>query len=83
MSASSKAATPDAGTTTPARRRQRTPGPVTGAVIELGEMTRFGARVLWMVVRRPWGFWGDAADQMYQILKQCWIPMAISTTFFG
>ncbi|MPY78503.1 MAG: ABC transporter permease [Actinophytocola sp.] len=46
-------------------------------------MTRLGARVVWMVVSRPWGFWRDALDQMYQILKQCWIPMAISTTFFG
>lgn len=83
MSAPSKAATPDAGTTTKPARRKKQAGPVTGAVTELGEMTRLGARVLWMVVRRPWGFWGDAADQMYQILKQCWIPMAISTTFFG
>ncbi|MPY99122.1 MAG: ABC transporter permease [Actinophytocola sp.] len=46
-------------------------------------MTRLGGQVMWMVLSRPWGFWRDALDQMYQILKQCWIPMAISCTFFG
>ena len=46
-------------------------------------MVRLGIQVLWMAVRHPWGYWGEARNQMYLILKQCWIPMAISCTCFG
>lgn len=46
-------------------------------------MTRLAIQVVWMAISRPRGYWGDARDQMFQILKQCWIPMAISCTCFG
>ena len=54
-----------------------------GVLVELGAMVRLGIQVLWMAVRHPWGYWGEARNQMYLILKQCWIPMAISCTCFG
>ena len=42
-----------------------------------------GGTVGLMAIRGPWDYWRDAVDQMFQILKQCWIPMAVSCTFFG
>ncbi|MGH9041376.1 MAG: MlaE family ABC transporter permease [Acidimicrobiia bacterium] len=34
-------------------------------------------------VTRPRGYWGDVRDQMYSILRLCWVPMIISTFAFG
>lgn len=34
-------------------------------------------------VTRPRGYWGDVRDQMYSILRLCWLPMVISTFAFG
>lgn len=76
----------DAAAANPARVRKpagRVRGKAGGPLVELGEMTRLGLEVLWMAISRPWGYWGEARNQMYLILKQCWIPMAISCTCFG
>lgn len=83
MSAPEKADTRESAAAKTTGRKRAAPGRTQGALTELGEMTRLGGQVMWMVLSRPWGFWRDALDQMYQILKQCWIPMAISCTFFG
>lgn len=74
----SQKATKPAGTS-----RSGRPGTLTAAVTELGEMAALGGAVVWMAVRGPWDYWRDAVDQMFHILKQCWIPMAVSCTFFG
>lgn len=50
---------------------------------QTGEITQLLMKVLWMAVRRPWGYWREVTDQMFDILKLCWIPMAISCTAFG
>lgn len=34
-------------------------------------------------VTKPVGYWGDVREQMYIVLKLCWIPMIISTFTFG
>lgn len=52
-------------------------------LVELGEMTQLGIHVLWLALSRPWGYWAASRDQMFEILKKCWIPMAISCTCFG
>lgn len=59
------------------------PGTLKAGVSELGEMVGLGGQVLWMAVRGPWDYWREVIDQGFQIIKQCWIPMAISCTFFG
>ncbi|WP_338051725.1 ABC transporter permease [Pseudonocardia acidicola] len=50
---------------------------------QAGEMMQLMLKVLWMALRRPWGYWGEVRDQMFDILKLCWIPMAVSCTAFG
>jgi phospholipid/cholesterol/gamma-HCH transport system permease protein len=54
-----------------------------GPLVQAGEMTRLLLQVLWMAVRHPLGYWGEVRDQMFDILKLCWIPMAVSCTAFG
>ncbi|SNR84246.1 phospholipid/cholesterol/gamma-HCH transport system permease protein [Haloechinothrix alba] len=71
------------GSASPGKPKRAAGGRIGEPLVELGAMARLGIRVLWMAVRRPWGYWRDAFDQMFLVLKQCWIPMAISTTAFG
>jgi phospholipid/cholesterol/gamma-HCH transport system permease protein len=58
-------------------------GGLQGPLVQAGEMTQLMFQVLWMAIRRPWGYWGEVRDQMFDILKLCWIPMAVSCTAFG
>lgn len=85
MSTTTDTASP--GRTANRSKRPSRPGAlsrgVQGPLTELGEMARLAVRVLWMAVRHPFGYWGEARNQMFLILKQCWIPMAISCTCFG
>jgi phospholipid/cholesterol/gamma-HCH transport system permease protein len=52
-------------------------------LVPAGEMGALLGVVVWSAVRHPVGYWGDVRDQMYSMLKLCWIPMAISTVTFG
>ena len=52
-------------------------------LVEAGEMTSLFAFVVKDAVTRPRGYWGDVRDQMYSILRLCWVPMVISTFAFG
>lgn len=71
------------GTRVAKRSRRSWWSGVTGAINELGEMSLLGVQVVWMAVRGPFDYWAETRDQMFLILKQCWIPMAVSCTFFG
>ena len=53
------------------------------AMAQAGEMTWLLAVVTTDAVRRPRGYWADVRDQMYSILRLCWVPMVISTFAFG
>lgn len=64
-------------------RSGRLLGAIQDPMVQAGEMTQLMFRVLWMALRRPWGYWAEVRDQMFDILKLCWIPMAVSCTAFG
>lgn len=59
------------------------PRPLRSPLVQAGEMVMLLWAVLHSAVRHPRGYWGDVRDQMYDVLKLCWIPMVISTTAFG
>lgn len=46
-------------------------------------MVKLGGTVIAMAFKRPFNYWTDTVEQMALILRQCWIPMAVSCTFFG
>ena len=52
-------------------------------LVPAGEMGVLLGTVLWSAIRHPLGYWSDVRDQMFSMLKLCWIPMAISTVAFG
>lgn len=52
-------------------------------VSDLGEMTALAGQVIKMAVRGPQDYWGESREIMFQALKQCWVPMAVSCVFFG
>lgn len=52
-------------------------------VVELGGMVRFTARVLRVVLRRPWGFWGGVVEEMYRVLARAWLPMVLAVFTFS
>lgn len=59
------------------------PGPVRTVLIPAGEMAALLGTVVWSAVRHPVGYWGQVRDQMFDVLKLCWFPMAVSTVAFG
>lgn len=67
------------------RRTGRTllPGWLHEIATQAGEMAYLLGKVLWSAVRHPVGYWGEVRDQMYALLKLCWIPMVISCFAFG
>ncbi|WP_245607201.1 ABC transporter permease, partial [Pseudonocardia spinosispora] len=50
---------------------------------QAGEMFALLLEVVTSAVRNPVGYWGDVREQMFEILKLCWLPMIISCTAFG
>jgi phospholipid/cholesterol/gamma-HCH transport system permease protein len=57
--------------------------PVERGLAQTGEMLWLFLLVVKTAVLRPRGYWGDVRDQMYSILRLCWVPMIISTFCFG
>jgi phospholipid/cholesterol/gamma-HCH transport system permease protein len=70
----------------PEPERIRIPNPfqaVSRGLTQTGEMLWLFLLVAREAVVRPRGYWGDVRDQMYSILRLCWVPMIISTFAFG
>jgi len=63
--------------------RRRGPSLLDRVLTPAGEMGVLLGVVVWSAVRHPVGYWGEVRDQMFSMLKLCWIPMAISTVTFG
>jgi phospholipid/cholesterol/gamma-HCH transport system permease protein len=57
--------------------------PLGRGLTQTGEMLWLFVLVVREAVVRPRGYWGDVRDQMYSILRLCWVPMIISTFAFG
>jgi phospholipid/cholesterol/gamma-HCH transport system permease protein len=51
--------------------------------LQVGEMIVLLGQVIREAVRRPVGYWSDVLEQMYDILRLCFLPMMVSLTTFG
>jgi phospholipid/cholesterol/gamma-HCH transport system permease protein len=58
-------------------------GAATRPLQQAGEMFALLMEVTRSAVTRPTGYWGDVREQLFEILKLCWVPMVISTFAFG
>jgi phospholipid/cholesterol/gamma-HCH transport system permease protein len=68
------------------KRRYHGPNPLKPlerGLAQTGEMLWLFLLVVKTAVLHPRGYWGDVRDQMYSILRLCWVPMVISTFCFG
>lgn len=67
------------------RRKRKKPAfaGLSGPLVEAGEMVQLLLQVVRSAVRHPLGYWGDVRDQMFGVLKLCWVPMIVSTFAFG
>jgi phospholipid/cholesterol/gamma-HCH transport system permease protein len=68
------------------RRQRQLPKPwkpLGRGLAQTGEMAWLFLIVTKEAVLRPRGYWGDVRDQMYAILRLCWLPMVISCFVFG
>jgi phospholipid/cholesterol/gamma-HCH transport system permease protein len=65
--------------------RGATAGPkaVQRGLQQAGEMTQLLGRVMASAIRHPHGYWGDVRDQLFEVLKLCWLPMAVACVAFG
>jgi phospholipid/cholesterol/gamma-HCH transport system permease protein len=75
-----------AGSAAPQRRApatRRVPRPLAAVLVPAGEMAVLLGIVVWSAVRHPLGYWGETRNQMFDVLKRCWIPMVVSTVAFG
>lgn len=83
------------GTAVPPRQTQAVPAPkfgkglrtagtaATRPIAQVGEMLNLMLEVFHSAITKPVGYWGDVREQMFDILKLCWIPMIVSVTAFG
>jgi phospholipid/cholesterol/gamma-HCH transport system permease protein len=55
----------------------------TGALAQAGDMAALLAEVVVSAVRNPIGYWGAVREQLYEILRYCWLPMLVSCVAFG
>jgi phospholipid/cholesterol/gamma-HCH transport system permease protein len=76
----------DATPGAPPRRRKsgsNSPRWAAAVLVPAGEMAVLLALVLWSAISKPRGYWGDVRDQMFDVLRRCWLPMVVSTVAFG
>jgi phospholipid/cholesterol/gamma-HCH transport system permease protein len=52
-------------------------------LVVAGEMWGLMIKVFGMIIRRPWGFWGEARDEAWDMLKLTAVPMALTSFGFG
>lgn len=72
------------GPVAPQRKAARhVPRPIAAVLVPAGEMAVLLGIVLWSAIRHPIGYWGETRNQMFDVLKRCWIPMVVSTVAFG
>ncbi|MCE3554462.1 MULTISPECIES: ABC transporter permease [Pseudonocardia] len=56
---------------------------IRGPLQQAGEMAELLATIVYSAVRHPRGYWGDVRDQLFEVLKLCWFPMAVACVAFG
>ena len=68
---------------TPVKGKRGGPRLTETVLVPAGEMGVLLGTVVWSAVRHPVGYWGEVRDQMFNMLRLCWIPLVISTITFG
>jgi phospholipid/cholesterol/gamma-HCH transport system permease protein len=87
MTASEAVKTPEAVTKPPRSAGRKLigklPPPVRTSVLEVGQICQLLGKVLYSAVRYPRGYWKETLDEMFDLLRLCFWPAAISMAGFG
>lgn len=67
----------------PSPKAAYVPGPVFGPLEQAGGMMQLLREVVWSAVRHPLGYWAAVRDEMFTLLRLCWIPTILSVFAFG
>ena len=58
------------------------PGGIRRVLVDLGQIAQLFARLVVGVVREPRGFWQATLDEMYGMLRFCWVAVTMSIAGF-
>jgi phospholipid/cholesterol/gamma-HCH transport system permease protein len=86
MTSPTATAAPESRPSRPARATRAVgalPRAIQRALQQAGEMCQLLGTVVASAVRNPRGYWGDVRDQLFEVLKLCWLPMAVACVAFG
>ncbi|WP_131766583.1 MlaE family ABC transporter permease [Candidatus Protofrankia californiensis] len=56
----------------------RLPSPVRRLLVEIGQLGQLLGQMFLTAVRNPRGYWVDTLDEIYSMLRYCWIPVFVS-----
>src|SRR5437879_7005051 len=68
--------------TTSGRVMRALPGWVQGLVVEVGQAGQLLGYLVKTAVTNPRGYWGATRDEMYAMLRFCWLPCALAVGGF-
>ncbi|SNR91510.1 phospholipid/cholesterol/gamma-HCH transport system permease protein [Haloechinothrix alba] len=54
------------------------PDAIFGPIAQAGEICQLGGKIVYMVLRRPTGYWRQVVDEMYRVVRQSWFPLVMS-----
>lgn len=55
-----------------------TPAGLRRVVIDVGQSSRLLTQLIATAVKEPKGYWGATRDEMFQMLKFCWLPVMLA-----
>jgi len=64
------------------RAMQATPSGIQRVVTDVGQSGQLLAAVVKSAIRQPTGYWGDVRDEMYSMLRFCWLPVLLAVGGF-
>ncbi|WP_250282312.1 MlaE family ABC transporter permease [Frankia sp. CiP1_Cm_nod2] len=56
----------------------RLPSPLRRLLVEIGQLGQLLGQIFFTAVRNPRGYWLDTLDEIYSMLRYCWIPVFVS-----
>jgi phospholipid/cholesterol/gamma-HCH transport system permease protein len=65
------------------RLRKFTVAPASNGLIQAGELGWLFYTVCKEAILHPRGYWGEVRDQMFLMLRLCWVPVIVSSYCFG
>lgn len=65
------------------RLMAKSPAGFRRVVVDVGQSGQLFAQLVRSAVREPRGYWGATLDEMFQMLRFCWLPVALSVGGFS